>query len=134
MTPMKRTRFVIAMACLASALPVRSSAQDRVTVDPNKQAREQWQSRVNANRERLEQRREEMRLDREKRLAPKREELRLDQEKRIDRSKRSSDSIARSDLGQSKKNSDWIARSGSDRSKKRSSKIARTALNRNVNS
>jgi hypothetical protein len=82
---MKRSLFVIAMACLAAALPVRSSAHDGVTADPNKQGREQWQSRVNANRERLEQLREELRLEREKRLAPKREELRLDREKRIER-------------------------------------------------
>ena len=55
-----------------------------MTGDPNKQAREHWQSRVNANRERLEQRREELRREREERLAPKREELRLDREKRIE--------------------------------------------------
>ena len=55
-----------------------------MTSDPNRQTREEWQSRVNANRERLEQRREELRREREERLAPKREELRLDREKRIE--------------------------------------------------
>lgn len=70
---MKRSLFVIAMACLAAALPVRSSAQDRVTDDPNKQARGEWQSRVNSNRERLQERREEMKREREKQIEPKRE-------------------------------------------------------------
>ena len=45
--------------------------------------REEWQARVNANRERLEERREEMKREREKQLAPKREELRLDREERL---------------------------------------------------
>ena len=77
---MKRTLFVIAMVCVVAELPSKTFAQDRV--DPNKQTREEWQSRVNATRERLEQRREELR--REKQLEPKREELRRDREKRIE--------------------------------------------------
>jgi hypothetical protein len=81
---MKRSFFVIAITCLAAALPVRSFAQDRVTGDANKQTSEQWQSRVNAGRERLKQRREELRREREERLAPKGEELRLDRDERIE--------------------------------------------------
>ena len=48
-----------------------------------KLTREEWQSRVNAARERLKQRREELRLEREKQVGPKREELRLNHEKRV---------------------------------------------------
>ena len=81
---MKRTLFFIAVVCLAAGFPFVCFAQDRVTGNPNKQSREEWQSRVNANREGLEQRREELRREREERLAPKREELRLDREKRIE--------------------------------------------------
>ena len=56
-------------------------AQDHATDD--KLTREEWQSRVNATRERLKQRREELRLEREKQVGPKREELRLDREERL---------------------------------------------------
>ena len=58
-------------------------AQDRATGDSNKLTREEWQSRVNASRERLEQRREELRLEREKQLGPKQEELQRDRENRF---------------------------------------------------
>ena len=56
-------------------------AQDHATDD--KLTREEWQSRVNAARERLKQRREELRLEREKQVGPKREELRLEREERL---------------------------------------------------
>jgi hypothetical protein len=69
---MKRSLFFIAMACLAVGFSSVCFAQDRATDDS-----------VNATRERLKQRREELRLEREKPLEPKREELRLDREKRL---------------------------------------------------
>jgi hypothetical protein len=78
---MKRTLFVIAMVCVVAELPIKTFAQDRV--DPNKQTREEWQSRVNARREVLEQRREELRLEREKQVGPKQEELQRDRENRF---------------------------------------------------
>jgi hypothetical protein len=80
---MKRSLFFIAMACLAAGFSSVCFAQDHATVDSNKLTREQWQSRVNATRERLEERREELRVERERRLGPKREELRLDRENRL---------------------------------------------------
>jgi hypothetical protein len=80
---MKRSLFFIAMACLAAGFSSVCFAQDHATGDSNKLTREEWQSRVNATRERLEQRREELKREREERLAPKREELRLDREKRL---------------------------------------------------
>ena len=57
-------------------------AQDHAQSDANKLTQEEWQSRVNAARERVEQRREELRLEREKRYGLKQEELRLDRENR----------------------------------------------------
>ncbi len=80
---MNRILFFLAMACLAAGPPSLCFAEDHATGGSNKLSREEWQSRVNATRARLEQRREELRLEREKRLGPKREELRLDREKRI---------------------------------------------------
>jgi hypothetical protein len=82
---MNRSLFFVAMACLAAGFGFSSVcfAQDHATGDSNKLSPEEWQSRVNATRERLEQRREELRLEREKRLGPKREELRLEREKRL---------------------------------------------------
>ena len=73
--------LVIAMACLAAGFSSVCFAQDHATDD--KLTREEWQSRVNAARERLKQRREELRLEREKQVGPKREELRLDREERL---------------------------------------------------
>jgi hypothetical protein len=58
-------------------------AQDRRISDPNRETREEWKSRVNASRERLDQRREELRREREERLGPKREQLRIDRENRL---------------------------------------------------
>ena len=78
---MKRSLFVIAMACLAAGFSCVGFAQDHATDD--KLTREEWQSRVNAARERLKQRREELRLEREKQVGPKREELRLDREEQL---------------------------------------------------
>jgi hypothetical protein len=80
---MVRGLFFIAIAFLAAGYSGVCLAQDRATGDSNKLTRENWQSRVNATRERLERRREELKREREERLAPKREELRLDREKRI---------------------------------------------------
>jgi len=80
---MKRSLFFIAMACLAASFSSVCFAQDNTADDSNKLNREEWQSRVNANRERLKQRREEMRLEREKQVGPKREELRLDREEQF---------------------------------------------------
>ena len=80
---MKRSLFFIAMACLAAGFSNACYAQDHATGDSNKPTREEWQSRVNANLERLEQRREELRLERAKRLGPRQEELRLEREKRL---------------------------------------------------
>jgi len=76
-------RSLILMACLAAGFSSVCFAQDRATGDSNKLTREEWQSGVNATRERLEQRREELRLEREKRIGPKREELQLEREKRF---------------------------------------------------
>lgn len=78
---MKRSLFVIAMACLAAGFSCVGFAQDHATDD--KLTREEWQSRVNAARERLKQRREELRLEREKQVGPKREELRQDREEQF---------------------------------------------------
>jgi hypothetical protein len=66
------------MACLAVGFSSVCFGQDHATDD--KLTREES---VNATRERLKQRREELRLEREKPLEPKREELRLDREKRL---------------------------------------------------
>jgi hypothetical protein len=76
--------LMIALAALIASVPVACFAQDRATGDPNKLGREEWQSRVNENRERLHERREELRRDREQRLAQKREKLRFDPESRIE--------------------------------------------------
>jgi hypothetical protein len=78
---MKRILFFIAMACLAAGFSSVCFAQ--ATGGSDKLTREEWQSRVNATRERLEQRREGLRLEREEQLGPKREELRLDREERL---------------------------------------------------
>jgi hypothetical protein len=78
---MKRSLGFIAMACLAVCLPSVCFAQDHPADD--KLTREELQSRVNATRERLKQRREELRLEREKPIEPKREALRFDREKRL---------------------------------------------------
>src|SRR3954454_6237524 len=80
---MNRALFFVAMTCLAGGFSSVCFAQDHATDDLNKLSPEERQSRVNATRERLEQRREELRLEREKRLGPKREELRLEREKRL---------------------------------------------------
>ncbi len=69
-------------ASLAAGIPAACLGQDRA--DPKALARQEWQSRVNENRERLEQRREELRRQRDERLAPKREQLRLDREQRVE--------------------------------------------------
>jgi Skp family chaperone for outer membrane proteins len=81
---MKRSLFFNAMACLAASFSSVCFAQDHATDESNKLTREEWQSRVNATRERLNQQRDELRLEREKQLGPKREELRLDREERIE--------------------------------------------------
>src|SRR5437868_2466931 len=81
---MNRILFFVAMACLATGLSSVCFAQDHATGGSNKLSREEWQSRVKATRERLEQRREELRLEREKRLGLKQEELRLNREERIE--------------------------------------------------
>jgi hypothetical protein len=78
---MKRSLFFIAMACLAAGFPSVSLAQDPAADD--KMTREEWQSRVNATRERLKQRREELQLEREKQVGPKRKELRQDREEQF---------------------------------------------------
>jgi uncharacterized protein YaiL (DUF2058 family) len=77
---MKRSVFLT--ICLAAGLSSVCFAQDHATGDANKLTQEEWQSRVNATRERVEQRREELRLEREKRYGLKQEELRLDRESR----------------------------------------------------
>jgi hypothetical protein len=96
---MKRSLYFIATVSLTAGLSIGCSAQERAPADTSKMTREEWQSRVNASRERLEQRREEQRLEREKqpgskqeelqreresRFGAKQEELRLDREKRIE--------------------------------------------------
>ncbi|MCK1349227.1 hypothetical protein, partial [Bradyrhizobium sp. CW11] len=80
---MNRILFFVAMACLAADLSSLCFAQDHAT-GGNKLSRQEWQSRVNATRERLDQRREELRLEREKLLGPKQEELRLNRKERIE--------------------------------------------------
>ena len=80
---MKRVLFVIATIGLTAGLSIGSYAQERAAADTAK-SREEWQSRVNATRERLERRREELRRERDERLGPKREQLRLDREGRIE--------------------------------------------------
>jgi hypothetical protein len=77
---MKRSVFLT--ICLAAGFSSMCFAQDHATGDANKLTQEEWQSRVNATRERVEQRREELRLEREKRYGLKQEELRLDRENR----------------------------------------------------
>ena len=77
---MRRSFISIAPGLLALAFPCL--AQDRAIGNPS--TREEWQSRYNATRERLEQRREELRREREERLGPKREQSRLDREQRIE--------------------------------------------------
>ena len=77
---MKRSVFLT--ICLAAGFSSRCFAQDHATGDANKLTQQEWQSRVNATRERVEQRREELRLEREKRYGLKQEELRLDRENR----------------------------------------------------
>ena len=67
--------------CIFDYLPSRGFFKrvlraDHATGDANKLTQEEWQSRVNATRERVEQRREELRLEREKRYGPKPDELR----------------------------------------------------------
>jgi hypothetical protein len=76
--------LMIAVATLVGSVPVACFAQARANSDPIKQGREEWQSRVNENRERLEQRRKELKREREERLGPKREQLRIDREQRIE--------------------------------------------------
>ena len=66
---MARGLFVIIIALAAGSSSV-SIAQDRAKGDSGKLTRQEWQSRVNATRERLEQQREKLRLEREKRLEP----------------------------------------------------------------
>jgi Skp family chaperone for outer membrane proteins len=78
---MKRILFFIAMACLAAGFSSVCFAQ--ATGGSDKLTREEWQSRVNATRERLKQQREELRLDRQERIEPKQEELRRDRENRF---------------------------------------------------
>ena len=79
---MRRGLFFIAMVGLITSLPIGSHAQQRAPADTAKSL-EEWQSRVNASRERLEQRREALRAEREKQLAPKQEELQRDRESRF---------------------------------------------------
>jgi hypothetical protein len=81
---MVRGLFSIAIALLAAGSSSSCFAQDRPAGESNKLTQGEWQSRVNATRERLEHRREELKREREERLAPKREKLRLDREKRIE--------------------------------------------------
>uniref|UniRef100_UPI0004862FBE hypothetical protein n=1 Tax=Bradyrhizobium sp. WSM1743 TaxID=318996 RepID=UPI0004862FBE len=76
---MNRILFFLAMACLTAGLSSLCFAQDHATGGSNKLSREEWQSRINATRERLDQRREELRREREQRL-----ELRLNREGRIE--------------------------------------------------
>ena len=78
---MKRRLFFIAMAGLAAGFSNVCFAQDPATDD--KLTREEWQSRVNATRERLKQWREELQLEREKQVGQKREELRQDREEQL---------------------------------------------------
>ena len=76
---MKRSQLFVGVACLAAGFSSVCFAQD---TDTNKVTREEWQSRVNADRERL-QRWEELRFQREKQIGPRREELQLEREKRF---------------------------------------------------
>jgi len=78
---MKRTLFFVVIAYLAAGFPSVCFAQDPAPDD--KTTREEWQSRVNATRERLKQRREELQLEREMQVGPKREELRQDREEQL---------------------------------------------------
>jgi hypothetical protein len=78
---MKRSLFFIAMACLAAGFSSVCFAQAPATDD--RLTREEWQSRVNATRERLKQRREELRFEREKQVGPKQKKLRLDREEQF---------------------------------------------------
>jgi hypothetical protein len=80
---MNRILFFVAMTCLTADLSSVCLAQDHAT-GGNKLSRQEWQSRVNATRERLDHRREELRLEREKRPGPKQEELRLNRKERIE--------------------------------------------------
>jgi hypothetical protein len=79
---MRRGLFFIAMVGLITSLPIGSHAQERAPADTAK-GREEWQSRVNASRERLEQRREVLRAEREQQLAPKQGELQRNREIRF---------------------------------------------------
>jgi hypothetical protein len=81
---MHRVLFFVAVACLAASRSSACLAQDYATGGSNNLSREEWQSLVNTARERLEHRREELRLEREKRLRPMQEELRLNRRDRIE--------------------------------------------------
>ena len=78
---MKRSQLFVGVACLAAGFSSVCFAQDHAR--SNKVTREEWQSRVNANREQLQQRWEELRFQREKQIGPRREELQLEREKRF---------------------------------------------------
>ncbi|MFC7700491.1 right-handed parallel beta-helix repeat-containing protein [Bradyrhizobium sp. GCM10028915] len=80
---MYRSLFFVAITCLAGGVSSVCFAQDHATDYLNKLSPEEWQSRVNATRERLEQRRKELRLDREKRLGANQEKLRLNRDEQI---------------------------------------------------
>ena len=81
---MARGLFVIVIAFLAAGSSSVCIAQDRATGDSGKLTRQEWQSRVNATRERLEQQREKLRLEREKRNEPKRDDLQRGRETQQD--------------------------------------------------
>jgi hypothetical protein len=80
---MARGLFVISMAFLAGGFSSVCFAQDPAAGDSSKLTRDAFKSRVNADRERLDQRREELRREHEKQVGRRREEIQLDREKRF---------------------------------------------------
>ena len=81
---MKRSFFVIATVSLTAGLSIGCCAQERATADATKMGREEWQARVNASRERLDLRRQELTRERNKQIDPRREELTRERNKQID--------------------------------------------------
>jgi hypothetical protein len=85
---MKQSLFFLATVSLTAGLSIGCYAQERATADTTKISREEWQARVNASRERLDLRRQELMRERNKQIDPRREELTRERNKRIDRMRR----------------------------------------------
>jgi hypothetical protein len=90
---MKQSLFFLATVSLTAGLSIGCYAQERATADTTKMSREEWQARVNASRERLDLRRQELMRERNKQIDPRREELSRERNKQIDLLRRERKSI-----------------------------------------